>query len=105
MRNSTTKFSIAAAAGALVLISACGGKSTPSVPSDGPTTPASPTVTAEATEVPVVATTTTSPAPILFTVDGTDPRAPGGAVATTARRYDKPFTLDRGAKVLARVRE
>jgi hypothetical protein len=42
---------------------------------------------------------------ILFTLDGTDPRAPGGAVATTARRYDKPFSLDRGAKVLARVRE
>ena len=73
MRNSTTKLTIAAAAGALLLASACGGgKATPTDPTTDPTTSISPSATADATDVPVVATTT-APAPVQFTVDGTGP--------------------------------
>ncbi len=74
MWNSTTKFTVAAAAVALLLVTACGGgKSTPPAPSDGPTTPASPTTSTGPTDVPVVVTATSAPAPIQFTVDGTGP--------------------------------
>ena len=42
---------------------------------------------------------------IYFTLDGSDPRASGGNPATGARRYEKPFRLDKGARLLARVRQ
>ncbi len=41
---------------------------------------------------------------IFFTLDGTDPRAGGGSSSTQAHRFDKPFTLGKGAKLFARVR-
>jgi hypothetical protein len=41
---------------------------------------------------------------IYFTADGTDPRAPGGAVAATAQAYDLPITLTGPTTVQARIR-
>lgn len=40
---------------------------------------------------------------IYFTLDGTDPRLRGGAVAGSARRYSAPLTLNESALVKARV--
>lgn len=40
---------------------------------------------------------------IHYTVDGSDPRAAGGAVAGAARRYESPVTVPAGAKLVARV--
>lgn len=84
MRNSTTKLTIAAAAVALLLVTACGGGTpTPPQPSTGATTAtAGPSATTEATDVAVVATTTTGPAPIQFTVDGTGPYELGVSLAS-----------------------
>ncbi|MBL9129437.1 MAG: lamin tail domain-containing protein [Verrucomicrobiales bacterium] len=42
-------------------------------------------------------------ATIYFTLDGTDPRRPGGAVSSTARRYTTPVSLAESATVKARV--
>lgn len=39
---------------------------------------------------------------LYYTTDGTDPRAPGGAVASTARRYSGPIPLTDGVQVRAR---
>ncbi len=47
--------------------------------------------------------TMTAPAgTILFTLDGSDPRLPGGAVAPTARTYTAPIPLTSDAAVKAR---
>ena len=46
-------------------------------------------------------------AQIFFTLDGSDPRAPGGATATSAKVYDAPLALTKDAKdkkVFARAR-
>jgi CotH kinase protein/Fn3 associated/Lamin Tail Domain/Immunoglobulin domain/Chitobiase/beta-hexosaminidase C-terminal domain/Bacterial TSP3 repeat len=40
---------------------------------------------------------------IYFTTDGSDPRAPGGAVAATAQAYDSPITITETTSVLARI--
>ena len=42
---------------------------------------------------------------IFYTLDGRDPRAPGGGVSTTAQSYKGPFALMPGTKVFARVRD
>jgi len=42
---------------------------------------------------------------IYFTLDGSDPRASGGNPTAGARRYEKPFRLDKGARLFARVRQ
>ena len=42
---------------------------------------------------------------IHFTLDGSDPRASGGEVSPTARRYDQPLTLPKGARLFARARQ
>jgi hypothetical protein len=41
---------------------------------------------------------------IYFTTDGSDPRAPGGAVAASAQAFQLPFTLTAQTMVQARVR-
>ena len=41
---------------------------------------------------------------IYYTLDGSDPRKPGGAVSRSARKYSNPITLTKSAKVTARVR-
>ncbi len=41
---------------------------------------------------------------IYFTVDGSDPRAPGGAVAATAQAYELPITITAPTTVQARIR-
>ena len=41
---------------------------------------------------------------IYFTIDGSDPRAPGGAVAATAQAYDLPITITGPTTVQARIR-
>ncbi|HXJ56283.1 MAG TPA: lamin tail domain-containing protein [Verrucomicrobiae bacterium] len=41
---------------------------------------------------------------IYFTVDGSDPRAPGGAVAQTAQGYELPVTITGPTTVQARIR-
>ena len=46
------------------------------------------------------------PAPIYYTLDGSDPRLPGGAInglGTTTFRYERPIELDETATVRARV--
>lgn len=42
---------------------------------------------------------------ILYTLDGTDPRAPGGAVSETAQRYNGPVPISDAVHVLARARD
>jgi hypothetical protein len=42
---------------------------------------------------------------IYFTLDGTDPRAPGGAVSTGAKVYRDPVVLEPGAVLCARAHE
>jgi hypothetical protein len=42
---------------------------------------------------------------IYYTLDGSDPRAPGGGISKSARLSDGPFPLERGVRVFARVRE
>jgi hypothetical protein len=42
---------------------------------------------------------------IYYTLDGSDPRAPGGAVSGKAQRYTKSFTVPKGGQVLARARD
>jgi hypothetical protein len=44
----------------------------------------------------------TGPGTILYTVDGTDPRVPGGAVADSARIYERPIALERSVRIAAR---
>jgi hypothetical protein len=44
-----------------------------------------------------------SPGKILYTLDGSDPRAAGGPVSTRARAYEAPITPGKGATVFARV--
>ena len=41
---------------------------------------------------------------IYYTLDGSDPRKPGGAVSRSARKYSSPIALTESAKVTARVR-
>lgn len=40
---------------------------------------------------------------VYFTLDGSDPRLPGGAIAPHAERYEGPVELDRSTRVQARV--
>jgi len=40
---------------------------------------------------------------IYFTLDGSDPRRPGGAISAAARRYQTPVPLSESARVKARV--
>jgi hypothetical protein len=40
---------------------------------------------------------------IYYTLDGTDPRAPGGAVASSARVFSEPLMLDTNAVVFCRA--
>jgi hypothetical protein len=42
---------------------------------------------------------------IVFTLDGTDPRASGGGLSKTAEKYTGPVTLRAGQKLFARVKE
>ncbi len=48
--------------------------------------------------------TLTGSGDIFYTLDGSDPRAPGGAMAKAARKYDGPLKTDADTKVFARVR-
>lgn len=41
---------------------------------------------------------------IFFTLDGSDPRLPGGEVSARARPYREPFVLEPGTQLFARVR-
>src|SRR5204863_433785 len=41
---------------------------------------------------------------IYYTLDGTDPRLPGGALAPGAVRYTTPVALNQTTKVIARIR-
>jgi hypothetical protein len=41
---------------------------------------------------------------IFYTLDGSDPRAPGGSQAKGAKKYSGPIAIDREAKITARVR-
>jgi hypothetical protein len=43
------------------------------------------------------------PGEIYYTVDGTDPRAPGGARAKAAKKYDGPIIVNGHTKILARA--
>jgi hypothetical protein len=45
-----------------------------------------------------------SGATIYYTLDGTDPRAPGGAVSAKALTYSSPITIQNNARVFARAR-
>ena len=45
-----------------------------------------------------------APGEIFYTVLGTDPRAPGGSVASAAKRYETPFALLAGERLFARRR-
>ena len=45
-----------------------------------------------------------APGEIFYTVLGTDPRAPGGSVASAAKRYETPFALQAGERLFARRR-
>jgi hypothetical protein len=40
---------------------------------------------------------------ICYTLDGTDPRAPGGAVSSSALLYSMPLVVDRTTHVIARA--
>lgn len=42
--------------------------------------------------------------PIYYTVDGTDPRAPGGGLSSSARNYFSPLALNETTRVIARAR-
>lgn len=42
---------------------------------------------------------------VYFTTDGTDPRAPGGAVAASAGVYTAPFTVAARTRVIARTKD
>lgn len=42
--------------------------------------------------------------PIYYTLDGTDPRAVGGAVSGSAQTYSAPFRLEASTRVIARAR-
>ena len=41
---------------------------------------------------------------IYYTLDGSDPRAPGGAKSKAARKYDGPITIKEGTRLMARLR-
>jgi hypothetical protein len=41
---------------------------------------------------------------IFYTLDGSDPRAPGGATAKAAKKYDGPIKMEANTKVFARIR-
>jgi hypothetical protein len=41
---------------------------------------------------------------VYFTTDGSDPRASGGAVSSSARLYEGPIKLSKGTKIFARTR-
>ncbi len=41
---------------------------------------------------------------LYYTTDGSDPRAPGGAVSPKARAYDAPISLTHGTRLIARVK-
>ncbi|HXJ73580.1 MAG TPA: hypothetical protein VNM37_12025, partial [Candidatus Dormibacteraeota bacterium] len=48
--------------------------------------------------------TLTAPAGVVYcTEDGSDPRAPGGAIADQARRYERPIPLAPGRRIAARA--
>ena len=46
-----------------------------------------------------------SGATIYYTLDGSDPRAPGGAVAANARAYTGPIVVTNNVRVVARCRD
>ncbi|HEY0549850.1 MAG TPA: CotH kinase family protein, partial [Verrucomicrobiae bacterium] len=48
--------------------------------------------------------TLTGSGDIFYTLDGSDPRAPGGATAKAAKKYEGPIKMDPDTKVVARVR-
>ncbi len=56
---------------------------------------------AGATDHPIVLTS--SLGRIYYTLDGTDPRAPGGAVSASAQPYSGPITLPQPGRLFARV--
>ena len=60
------------------------------------------------TGIVVAGTTVTLTAPsggqIYYTLDGTDPRAPGGGIAPGATLYSGPLTIDATARLTARTR-
>ncbi|HTH48702.1 MAG TPA: CotH kinase family protein [Candidatus Limnocylindria bacterium] len=41
---------------------------------------------------------------IYYTLDGTDPRAPGGSLSATAARYSTPLSITNSTRVIARAR-
>ncbi|MHB9009881.1 MAG: lamin tail domain-containing protein, partial [Limisphaerales bacterium] len=65
-----------------------------------PGTPAGPV--APGTLIPLTAP---SGATIYYTLDGTDPRAPGGNVAAGARTYADPIRIDANTRLFARARK
>jgi hypothetical protein len=52
---------------------------------------------------PVALSNPNSSGTVYYTLDGSDPRAPGGAVSASARAYAAPFALAAGAQVRTRV--
>jgi hypothetical protein len=67
---------------------------------------AAPVLSAKSGAVPAGSSLTLSASTgkIYYTLDGTDPRARGGAPSKLAREYSSPLTLDREVQVFARVR-
>jgi hypothetical protein len=55
-------------------------------------------------QLTLATTTTNSNAQIYFTLDGTDPRAPGGEAAAQAKIYQSPLAAPKDAKLFARTR-
>ena len=51
---------------------------------------------------PAITFTNPAPGEILYTLQGADPRAPGGGVISAARRYETPVTLKGGERLFAR---
>ncbi|MFO1461142.1 MAG: CotH kinase family protein [Verrucomicrobiota bacterium] len=51
-----------------------------------------------------VTVTLTAQTDIFYTLDGTDPRSPGGAVSFRAKRYTGPIGIGANAKLIARAR-
>ena len=51
-----------------------------------------------------VTVTLTAPTDVHYTLDGTDPRSPGGAVSFRAKRYIGPIGIGANAKLTARAR-